>query len=117
MSVEDAEGAEELTYLQTASYQTVTVFIIFVGITLVIDGALCRAKKFLERHGTKGMMHAYFSLLMEFVFLGILSFLLEVIAVHVEKICIPMYEPQTVGYWWVRNNASINVFKFIAALL
>jgi len=87
----EAEGEcttpnNELEFLETPSYQIMTVFALFIGITLVADWAMKRTRKFLERLGSKGLIEVYHSLLLEFVFLGLLSFLLDSVGSQIRKI-------------------------------
>ena len=83
---ECATPNNELNFLQTPSYQLVAVFAIFIGITFLADFLMKKAKKRLERLGSKGLLEVYHSLLLEFVFLGLLSFLLDSVGTQIEKI-------------------------------
>ena len=55
------------------------------------------------------MLHAYNTLIFEFVMLGLLSFLIETVGLQLTKICIPMYFPGSVQRWWVRCPVSYTV--------
>ena len=67
-----------LSYLQTPTYQIVTVFVIFIFVSLTIEKMLMRVRHRIEGSGTKGLMHAFQAVMNELVLLGFLSFLLEI---------------------------------------
>ena len=67
-----------LSYLQTPTYQIVTVFVIFIFVSLTIEKMLMRVRHRIEGSGTKGLMHAFQAVLNELVLLGFLSFMLEI---------------------------------------
>ena len=83
-----SSGNNALSFLQTPSYQVVAVFAIFVLITLAVEYVIKRIAAHLDRNGTKGMRRILQELLLEFVMLGLISFLLETLGEYIGKICV-----------------------------
>ena len=83
-----SSGNNALSFLQTPSYQVVAVFAIFVLITLAVEYLIKRIAAHLDRNGTKGMRRILQELLLEFVMLGLISFLLETLGEYIGKICV-----------------------------
>lgn len=66
------------------------------------------------------MMHAFHGVMNELVLLGFLSFMLEIFGPEITKICIDMYAPNSMSYWFARcpiNYIGHNAVPSSAAVM